>query len=296
MKNSKWFSSYAGVLLVLGAFAFFSFQDALVKWLVVKYSPWELVFARSVILVPFAIVFGGWACVRSAFFSPMRLSIYFRTLLIILSSVLMAYASKSLTLGQLSTIYFLSPVMVVFLSGLFLKENVTGLHWLSLFLGFTGVVIVCQPSISADLLSVFLAFLSAVFWSLSLVFMKSISGRESSSVFVFASAISQCFLGLVMTSSEWRLPAIADLFPLVLLGLTAAVATYLLFEGLKVTRASLIAPLEMTTIVWAFIIGAIVWADYPTLLQCGGVVLILLSGAFVIISDKFSNSVDVQSL
>lgn len=284
-----------GLVIIFSSFACFALHDASVKWLVERYSPWEIILARSAVLVPFAVAIGGWDCIVRSFRSANLKGIWVRTFVVIASSVLTSFAARGLSLGQLSSIYFLSPIVVAVVSGVVLKERVTGLHWIGLVVGFAGVLVACRPGAGAGVSSVALAVVGMLLWSISLVLMRGMAAREPSSVYVFASAIAQMAIGAVMTTGDWHVPETRDYFAFSCVGLTAAAASYLLFEGLKRARASIVAPMETTTLLWAFFLGALIWGDYPSLSQLMGSALILLSGAIVIYCEHhFSRHIQAE--
>jgi drug/metabolite transporter (DMT)-like permease len=80
----------------------------------------------------------------------------------------------------------------------------------------------------------------------------------------------------------WRLPAPGELLLLALVGMVGFTAQYLLYEGLRLTPASVAAPLEYTGLLWAFVLGYLIWDDVPSALVFWGAALIALSGLFSI--------------
>ncbi len=64
-----------------------------------------------------------------------------------------------------------------------------------------------------------------------------------------------------------------------------ALAQYLLIEGIRRAPASVVSPLEFSALVWSFVLGYLIWADVPSPNVFGGAVLIMVSGAFIVLEE-----------
>ena len=76
-----------------------------------------------------------------------------------------------------------------------------------------------------------------------------------------------------------------DLGLMMALGLIGAMGQYLLFEGFRLAAASLVAPFEYTSLIWAFCLSYLIWGDIPKAQVFLGAGLIILSGLFVVFGE-----------
>ncbi len=76
-----------------------------------------------------------------------------------------------------------------------------------------------------------------------------------------------------------------DLVLMMALGLIGACGQFLLFEGFRLAAASLVAPFEYTSLIWAFCLSYVIWGDIPQAQVFLGAGLIILSGMFVVFGE-----------
>jgi S-adenosylmethionine uptake transporter len=104
---------------------------------------------------------------------------------------------------------------------------------------------------------------AATCWAGSIILVRVVNRSEtttnqmliSNAIFALACAISLPVL--------WRTPDAAGLALMILLGLAGGFGQFLLFESFRHAPASAIAPIEYTALVWAFLLGWLIWADIP---------------------------------
>ena len=100
---------------------------------------------------------------------------------------------------------------------------------------------------------------------------------------------------LIMTGTAvvytWQTPTLTQLGLLVGTGVVAGCAQFALFEGMRQAPVSVLAPFEYTSLVWAFILGYLIWADIPTHNVIVGAIMILGAGFIIIVSEKLRRRV-----
>ncbi|MGA2343996.1 MAG: DMT family transporter, partial [Steroidobacteraceae bacterium] len=197
-------------------------------------------------------------------------------------------AARYLALGELVTIYFGSPILVALMAGPILREQVSAGRWLAVFVGFVGVVIACRPGLSATG-PILMALAAAALWSISTILIRLTKLAEPTSVNMVMTNLGFFILAGIMLPWVWKTPSIEDWLILVSLSLAGATAQFLVFEALRRASASTIAPLEFTSLVWAFLLQYLVWGEAPDVFVLSGALLIGLSG-LVIVSIEWRNS------
>lgn len=252
-----------GIGSVALGYGLFSIQDATVKWLVASYAVPQILFTRSLVIILFALCLGGRRDLVALRQSRSKLSLAVRAGLILVAWLSYYTAARSLGLAQLTTIYFASPIIVVFLSVVILKERVNAARWLAVLAGFGGVALASNPTGAVDLAPAGMALFAACCWGMSVILVRLISRSESTSLQML---VSNGFFAVACATTlfwTWRPP---DLFSLALmlgLGVAGGLGQFFLWEGFRNAPASVVAPIEYTGLVWAFIYGYLIWADVP---------------------------------
>ncbi len=285
-----------GVALAVAAYCVFSAQDAMVKWLVTDHSVWEVLFARSVTILALCLAIGRMSLLRQAIGSRRKGPLLLRGAVILAAWLCYYTAARELQLAELTTIYFAAPLMVTTLSVLLLKEQVRWPRWAGVGLGFVGVLIACSPGGAESSTAVALTLLAALLWAYSNILVRQISAFETTPTqMLFSNGFFALVCGVTLPWS-WTAPAAGDLALMAALGLFGAAAQYLLFEGFRLAPASLIAPFEYSSLVWAFGLSWLIWADIPTIAVFAGAGLIIFSGLVVIAGEWHASRSQVAAL
>jgi drug/metabolite transporter (DMT)-like permease len=274
-----------GIFCATTSFATFALHDAAIKWVVADYSPWQVLFTRSAVILAVCLIIGRKRVVVQTARSPVRNALFARSIGLLLAWLCFYTAARSLQLAELTTIYFASPLLVALLAVPILRETVTRLRWFSILIGFAGVLIACRPGDLSHAGAIGLALLAAVLWAGSMILIRQIATREPTLVQMLTSSSGFVVMTGIAMPFTWVTPDLTDLALMIGIGLLGAFAQYLLIEGIRRAPASVVSPLEFSALVWAFLLGYLIWADVPGLNVFAGAVLIMVSGAFIVLEE-----------
>ena len=275
------------------AYGLFSIQDALVKWLVASYAVAQILFLRSLVIIVIACLIGGRGNLESLARSRHKTALAVRAALILVAWLSYYSAARSLGLAQLTTIYYAAPISVVALSAPILKERVGALRWLAVLVGFAGTMLAARPDTAMDPIPAAMALFAAVCWGLNVILVRLISRSESTAAQMLVSNTFFAAATAVMLIWTWRTP---DLFSLALmfgLGLAGGLGQFFLYEGFRYAPASIVAPIEYTGLVWAFLYGYLIWSDIPRINVVFGAVLIVGGSLSLILFERRRRSSQV---
>ncbi|MDQ0467668.1 DMT family transporter [Labrys wisconsinensis] len=264
-----------GIALAALGYAFFSIQDAIVKWLVADYAVPQILFVRSVMIVVFAAILARREGHPPIWASPNKGSLTLRAGLILAAWFSYYSAARHLPLAELTTMYFGAPVMVVVLSIFVLKEQVGPARWLAALAGFAGVLVAANPTGAPDLKPAAMVLFAAFCWAWSVVLVRLVSRSETTLNQMLASSFLFALVCAATLPWLWRTPDAAGWGLMIALGIASAVGQYVLYEGFRYAPASAIAPIEYTGLVWAFLYGYLIWAEIPGIHVVLGAVLIV---------------------
>ena len=274
-------STLAGIGLMLTGVFLFSFNDAVGKWLVATYSVGQLLLIRSattlVLLAPFI-----WRAGRDAFVSAPRPGL--QVLRIVLSTLEVAmffWAVGYLPLADAVTFYLAGPIYVTAISALLLKERVGWRRWTAVLAGFLGVVIALRPSAATLTLPALIALAGSLSFALLMVVTRVL--RETNDTVLIATQyLGTLAFGAVTAPFAWVTPTVHDLTFLSGFGVVSIIALYCVNRSLKLAPASVVVPYQYTMIVWAVVLGWLVFGDVPDAFTLTGAAIIIGAGLYIL--------------
>jgi drug/metabolite transporter (DMT)-like permease len=233
------------------------------------------------------LIFGGPSAYRQAWHSPVLRPMFLRSFLILTAWLCYYTAARDLQLAELTTIYYAAPIIITVLSVLVLGEKVPLARWSAVAIGFAGVYVACDPGKLGFSLPVLLVLAAACCWGLSIVLLRKLALQERTIVqMILNNGFFLVTAGLPLIYL-WHTPSPTQVALLATAGTIAGVAQFTLFEGMKRAPASVIAPFEYTALVWAFLLGFLVWHDVPRSEVFAGAVMIIGAGLLIIATEHF---------
>jgi drug/metabolite transporter (DMT)-like permease len=276
----------AGILLGLLAYALFAVHDATIKWLVAELPVSEVLFFRSAAILIVCLAVGRRRLLERALTTRMKAPLVFRSLMVLTAFVLYFTAARSLPLAQLLSLYFAAPLIVTVLSVPMLGERVTPGHWLAVLAGFIGVMVVTDPFDLQISLPALLVLAAAVLWAYGVILMRKVARHESSLLQIFYVSLIFTVVTGAASAFSWRAPSGEELMLLISISLFGGLAQFSLFESARHAAASVLATVEYSSLIWAFILGYAIWGDVPRLPTFAGAGLILLAGVLLVIIER----------
>jgi drug/metabolite transporter (DMT)-like permease len=276
----------AGIALGLLAYALFGVHDAAIKWLVATVPVPEVVFVRSVAVFAACLALGRRGLLERAAATPLKMPLLFRGLLTLSAWLCYFTAARSLSLAELLSLYFAAPLMVTLLASPLLGERVGAGRWSAVLVGFLGVMVVTDPWGVPLSLPTLLVLFAAAQWGYGVILMRQIARREPSlvqltylnGVFLVGSGIACAFAWRMPDGAEWALLAGVALF--------GGLGQFALFEAARRAPAAVMATVEYTSLLWAFLLGWLIWADVPTTSVFAGAALILFAGLLLVLAER----------
>lgn len=269
-----------GVLLFAGC-------NALSKWLVVGTPVGEILFLRSVVALLLLAPFihrrdlvalraeGRWGLhFLRVGFSVVEVGCFY-------------WALSGLPLGDTSTIYLAGPIYVTALSAVFLRERVGWRRWTAVLAGFVGVLVALRPTGAALSPHALVAVGGSLLYAGSLVATRRLRGTPN------ALLVASQIAGLLLLSGAtaafgWVLPTPGEAVLLALVGVGSMGGYLCVNRGLQLAPASVVAPFQYTSIVWAMALGALVFAETYAPATLLGAAIIVAAGVFIVVREHYT--------
>ncbi|WP_375411817.1 DMT family transporter [uncultured Bradyrhizobium sp.] len=256
------------VLWIISSCFLFSSMNALAKLLFATGTlgglhPLQVTFARYVFaaaaLLPFAF--------REARFPSKAMFVRYavRVLGGYFGVVFMFLALEKMRLSDATAIGFTSPFFAIALAALLLGERPDRRRWLAAVIGFVGVLVITRPSGSTVEPAALFALLAAFAMGIEIVGVKWVSEVDKPTVVILLSNLLAVPLGAVAAAPVWIAPSASQWLLLVAIGVVAAVGQQCVLRGARLGEASFIAPFFYFSLVFATLLGAVIFNEVPPL-------------------------------
>ena len=283
-----------GIVLKLISAVLFAVMSALIRYLGARYPIGEVVFYRSAFAVVPVMAVYAWRGELAAVVRTERpLGQAGRGALSIVGMFCNFGALARLPLIESNAISFTSPLFSVALAALVLKERVRIYRWSAVIIGFIGVLVVLAPHLTGDELTLAMASatsIAGVTYALTgslanagtVIQTRRLTQSESTSSIVFYFSLSCALAGLVTLPFGWISPSAGNLLVLISIGLLGGSAHIFLTESYRHASASVVAPFDYTSMIWALLLGYAMFGETPTPMIVAGSAIIAAAGLFVI--------------
>ncbi|WP_309645886.1 DMT family transporter [Phenylobacterium sp.] len=196
-------------------------------------------------------------------------------------------AVSMLPLTESTALSFAAPLFMTALSAPILKERVGGHRWAAVVVGFLGVLIMIRPDPThmATLGTVF-GLVGALGAAGAMIAIREIGRTEPGPTIVFYFTLAGMTLGLAsLPFGGWVIPDTTTLVMLICTGLLGGVGQLFLTEALRRAPVAVVAPFDYTQLVWASIIGFLVWDELPRAATLVGACVVAASGVYILLRE-----------
>ncbi|ADO43852.1 DMT family transporter [Ketogulonicigenium vulgare] len=280
-----------GIALKVLSVLLFLIMASMVKYVSDEIPSGESVFFRSIFAAPVIII---WLMMRGELRTGLKTANPMGHLMrgiIGTSSMMFGFAAIALLpLPEATAIGYAAPLLVVILAAVLLRERVRKFRISAVVMGLAGVLIVLWPSLGAEggsPIGVTLALCAAFFAALVQIIVRKLVDSESTASIVFWFSISSAALSLLTVPWGWVMPSPFQFTLLVLVGVTGGVAQILMTSAYRYADASLIAPFEYVSMLFALIVGYFIFSEVPTITMLIGAAIIIAAGIMIILRERY---------
>ena len=284
-----------GIALKLGSVLVFIVMASLIKATAQHVPAGQAVFFRSFFAMPVIVV---WLIWRQELATGLKANApmghVWRGVVGTLAMGLGFAGLGYLPLPEVTAIGYAAPLLTVIFAAMFLGEEVRLFRISAVILGMVGVLIVLAPRLSispdkagtAEALGAMLVLGGAVFAALAQVFVRKLVNTEKTAAIVFYFSLTATVLSLVTLPFGWVWPTAQETALLVLSGLLGGLGQILLTSSYREADASLVAPFDYASMLFALGIGYFVFREVPTWTMLGGAALIVTAGILIIWRER----------
>ena len=208
----------------------------------------------------------------------------------IINVPMMIFGFAALTyipLEQIKAIGFLSPILVVILSVIFLGERIYLIRTFSLILGFIGTLIILRPGFIEINIGVYMVLASALLWSCVIIITKFMSKNDSAmTILTFQYTLVTLFT-LPLAIIYWINPSFVSLIYTLLAAIVGTVLHLCINNAYKLSDLSIIQPVWFTQLVFASFLGFIIFGSLPDFFTWIGAILVFISVLIITYRENY---------
>ena len=275
----------------------FAFMSALVRQLGDVAPVGQMVFFRSAFdILPVVLVYAFRGELATAMRTSRPLGQLGRGLLSVGGMFTNFSALTRLPLADATAISFASPLITVALAAIILKERVRIYRWSAVLIGFGGVIVMLIPHLDIGRYAVIggaaaaagsmFAVISAFCNAGTVIQTRRLTQSETTSSIVFYFSLICAIAGALTLPFAWHSPTPRELIALIALGVLGGFAHILLTESYRYGTASLVAPFDYTSMLWALLLGYWLFGELPDTLVYVGASIVAAAGLFVIWRER----------
>ena len=273
-----------GIALYSLGVLLFALNDALGKWLVGTYGVGEILALRSLgaaaVLVPLVLARRPDLDIRDQWrLHALRLACMAG------DSFSFYYATRSLPLADVMCFYLAAPLIITTLSALVLGERVGAFRWAAVLAGFAGVVIALRPTGAAVSPAALVALFGATAFAGAITTTRGLRRTDWLTLTAWQYLGTGLF-GAALAPAGWTTPPAFDVLLMALVGAVSMGCFVCITRALSMAPASLLAPFQYASIVWAAVLGFAIWGDVPGPSVVLGSLIIVASGLVVFARER----------
>ncbi|CAH6844879.1 conserved membrane hypothetical protein [Vibrio chagasii] len=186
---------------------------------------------------------------------------------------------------------FLKVLFVAVISRLFLKENVGWARMTTILIGFTGVMLVVQPSLESEsMFYVGTGLVAALGAAIAVICVRKMANVESKTVVLAYQAIFVGAVALIPAIIEWQWPTWSELALLVLVGVISSIGQWFGVTAYKWGEANVVSNVEYSQMIYSMVLGYLLFAELPNSLALIGAAVIVFSAIIPFIRKQPQSS------
>ena len=277
-----------GIFLMVITTIVFASQDGLSKYLATEYNVYMVVMIRYWFFAAFVMTIsshkpGG---VKRVAKTKTPLLQIFRSLLLVAEMCVTILAFTLLGLAETHAIFASYPLIIAMLSGPILGEHVGWRRWLAICVGFFGILIILNPGDAIFSPYALVPLAGAILFALYGLLTRYAGQYDNSSTSFFWTGIIGCIAMTAIGLNFWDPVSQADWSIMLILSASGMLGHFLLIKCYEVAEASAVQPFAYLQLIWASIIGIIIFGEQITTNVFIGACIIVGAGLFTLWRER----------
>jgi drug/metabolite transporter (DMT)-like permease len=251
-----------GVILAVAASASFAAMHNAIRYVTNEIHPFEVAFFRNLFGVLFLVPWFGAVGLKTL--RTRHLATHVLRAAVNAASMLAWFTALSMMpVADATSLALVGPIFVAVGAMWFLGERVTSRRWLGIAVAIVGALVIIRPGVTAVGRGTWLVLCATLCVSTSKLIAKGLARSDSTAAIVAYLTLFMMPITLVPALFVWRWPSFEMLALLALIGTFGSTGHLLFIRAYKLADVSLVEPMMFTRMVWAALIGWLLFAEFP---------------------------------
>lgn len=277
-----------GTLLMVAATFIFAMQDGISRHLAGQYNVFMIVMIRYWGFAAFLVVLssrrkGG---LRAAFKSERPKLQFFRGAILAIEVLIMVTAFVKMGLVNAPAIFAVYPLMITALSGPILGERIGWRRWMSVAIGFAGVLVIINPGSGLFSITSIIPFTAAFCFALYGLLNRYVSRFDGANVTFFYTGLAGAVVTSLVGVWYWEPMLPGDWLWMGVLCVTSISSHFLLIKAYDVSEASAIQPFAYLQLPFSAVLGVFAFGDVIKPNVATGAAIVVAAGLFTFLRAR----------
>ena len=269
----------SGIGLMCLAMFVLACMDAMSKHLAAHYPISQILAVRFWLFSGFAVLIFGRGRLREALRTDHLWLQIVRSLVIACEVAVFVLAFRYLPLAEVHAIAGIAPLLVTALAVPFLGERVGIRRWLAVLAGFVGLLVILRPGLKVFEPAALIPLAGASLWAVYQLLVRTTSSDSAATMLLYTSLVGAVVTGLI-APFQWIAPDAQGWVLLVALGIVGSLGHWLLIRAIQSAPASSLQPFHYTILLWATLVGYLVFDELPDGWTIAGACIIVSGGLY----------------
>lgn len=270
----------AGIAVMIAGMVILASTDAVSKHLTLSFAVVQILWVRFMV---FAGV-GTFLALRKGGVKGLRtkrpVAQVARAVILNLANFIFVYSLSQMPMASAHSIMAIAPLMITAASAPLLGETVGIRRWMAVGIGFSGMLIILRPGFAVFDPVALVPLAGAVCFASYTLLTKVISRDDSHETTLFYTGTIGLLQMSILAPFFWTEPGAIDWFWLVVSGIGGTLAHVCIIIALHMAPASTLQPFNYTMLVWATVLGYLVFGNLPDIWTAAGAGVIVASGLY----------------
>jgi len=211
----------------------------------------------------------------------------FRAILLLASSLFFVTALRSLPLAEATALNYTTPIVVVLMGRLILGERLTQARIAFVAAGVVGMLLIVQPGTDVFHGAAIFGLAAAVFYACYQITTRMLAGEDPRVLLFYPAVMGTLIMSALAPGFDW--PASMPWTHVLLIvcgGLVGTLGHFLFILAFRLAPASALTPFTYTQLVWAMLLGWILYRDFPDEYRIAGMAVVAGSGLLMTLHER----------
>jgi len=191
------------------------------------------------------------------------------------------FAMARIPIAEVTALGYIAPIFTTIGAALFFGETMHLRRIGAVVIGFVGMLVILRPGLHVINIGAWAQLAAAPLFAVSFLISKRLTEREGTTAIVAALSVFVTLTLLPGAIMVWRTPTMDELFWLTMTAACATAGHFTLTQAFRAAEITALQPVQFLQLVWATILGLVVFGEQPDLWTWVGAAIIVGSATYI---------------